>query len=164
MLKYLPQTLDFHSCRQLHDIFSLWKTLETFCQALCPLSTMFSVYVNLLFHSSLFMSLTVDIDWHYNQFVPPQTFKCLRGDLYLSVIHHWNRQLKPNSFPLRKNRVKWGHYWPLSVLGLILRSEGTNSVLWYITWIVCSSPTHFCTSHIGLIGVNIYLICQLVKG
>ena len=22
-------------------------------------------------------------------------FKCLRGDLYLSVIHHWNRQLKP---------------------------------------------------------------------
>merc|ERR1711872_248071 len=27
------------------------------------------------------------------------------GDLYSSVIHHWNRQLKPYSFPLRKNRV-----------------------------------------------------------
>ena len=23
------------------------------------------------------------------------TFKCLRGDLYSSVIHHWHRQLKP---------------------------------------------------------------------
>ena len=32
-------------------------------------------------------------------------FKCLLGDLYSSVIHHWNRQLKPYSFPLRKNRV-----------------------------------------------------------
>ena len=31
---------------------------------------------------------------------PPLTFKCLRGDLYSSVIHHWNHQLKPNSFPL----------------------------------------------------------------
>ena len=27
------------------------------------------------------------------------------SDLYSSVIHHWNRQLKPYSFPLRKNRV-----------------------------------------------------------
>ena len=27
------------------------------------------------------------------------------GDLYSSVIHHWNRQLKPYSFPLRKNRL-----------------------------------------------------------
>ena len=32
-------------------------------------------------------------------------FKYLRVDLYSSVIHHWNRQLKPYSFPLRKNRV-----------------------------------------------------------
>ena len=36
---------------------------------------------------------------------PPETFKYLRVDLYSSVIHHWNRQLKPYSFPLRKNRV-----------------------------------------------------------
>ena len=27
------------------------------------------------------------------------------SDLYSSVIHHWNRQLKPYSYPLRKNRV-----------------------------------------------------------
>ena len=32
-------------------------------------------------------------------------FKDLRVDLYSSVIHHWNRQLNPYSFPLRKNRV-----------------------------------------------------------
>ena len=32
-------------------------------------------------------------------------FKCLRGDLYSSKIHHWNRQLKPYWYPLRKNRV-----------------------------------------------------------
>ena len=47
-------------------------------------------------------------------------FKCLLGDLYSSVIHHWNHQLKPYSFPPRKNRVYKGHLWPpLSVLGLI---------------------------------------------
>ena len=51
---------------------------------------------------------------------PPLTFKCLRGDLYSSVIHHWNRQLKPYLFALRKNRVNWSHLGPpLSVLGLI---------------------------------------------
>ena len=32
-------------------------------------------------------------------------FKSLRGDLYSSMIHHWNRQLKPYWFPVRKNRV-----------------------------------------------------------
>ena len=32
-------------------------------------------------------------------------FKCLIGDLYSSVIHHWNRQLNLYSFPLSKNRV-----------------------------------------------------------
>ena len=33
---------------------------------------------------------------HYNhRDHPPLTFKSLRGDLYSSVIHHWNRQLKP---------------------------------------------------------------------
>ena len=37
---------------------------------------------------------------------PPQ--KTLRGDLYSSVIHHWNCQLKPNSFPLRNSWVKEG--------------------------------------------------------
>ena len=34
------------------------------------------------------------------------------SDLYSSVIHHWNRQLKPYSFPLRKNRVNYDHFWP----------------------------------------------------
>ena len=29
-------------------------------------------------------------------------FKDLRVDLYSSVIHHWNRQLKPYWFPLKK--------------------------------------------------------------
>merc|ERR1712175_45902 len=38
---------------------------------------------------------------HHHQ----KLFKYLRVDLYSSVIHHWNRQLKPYSFPLRKNRV-----------------------------------------------------------
>ena len=33
------------------------------------------------------------------------TFKCLRGDLYSSAIYHWNCQLKPYWFLLRKNRV-----------------------------------------------------------
>ena len=32
-------------------------------------------------------------------------FKDLGVDLYSNVIQHWNRQLKHNSFPLRKNRV-----------------------------------------------------------
>ena len=45
----------------------------------------------------------------YHTTTPPphhhKLFKYLRVDLYSSVIHHWNRQLKPYSFPLRKNRV-----------------------------------------------------------
>ena len=46
-------------------------------------------------------------------------FKCLIGDLYSSLINHWNRQLKPYLFPLRKNRVNQGHNLsPLAVLGL----------------------------------------------
>ena len=32
-------------------------------------------------------------------------FKCLIDDCYSSVIHHWNCQLKPYSFPLRKDGV-----------------------------------------------------------
>ena len=32
-------------------------------------------------------------------------FKCLRGDLYSSMIHYWNCQLKPYWFPVRKNRL-----------------------------------------------------------
>ena len=56
-------------------------------------------------------SLSLRESWHYNHSVPhhPPThsklFKDLRVDLYSSVIHHWNRQLKPYWFPLRKNRV-----------------------------------------------------------
>ena len=47
------------------------------------------------------------------------TFKCLRGYLYSSVIHHWNCQLKPYLFPLRKCRVNQSHNLPpLSLLGL----------------------------------------------
>ena len=35
------------------------------------------------------------------------------------MICHWNRQLKPYWFPLRKNRVNWGHNSPpLSAIGL----------------------------------------------
>ena len=41
-------------------------------------------------------------------------------DLYSSVICHWNRQLKPYLFPLRKNRVNQVHLLPpLSAIGLI---------------------------------------------
>ena len=32
--------------------------------------------------------------------------------LYSSVIHYLNRHLKSYWFPLRKNRVNWGHLWP----------------------------------------------------
>ena len=44
-------------------------------------------------------SLSLRESLHYNHSVPPTThsklFKNLRVDLYSSVIHHWNRQLKP---------------------------------------------------------------------
>ena len=41
------------------------------------------------------------------------------SELYSSVIHHWNRQLKPYLFPLRKCRVNQSHNLPpLSLLGL----------------------------------------------
>ena len=40
------------------------------------------------------------------------------SDLYVTYTH-WNRQLKPYLFPLRKNRVNQGHNLsPLAVLGL----------------------------------------------
>ena len=32
---------------------------------------------------------------------PPKTFQALKGDLYSSVIHHWNRQLKLLSSDLK---------------------------------------------------------------
>ena len=47
------------------------------------------------------------------------TENLLRVDLYSSVIHHWNRQLKPYSFPLKKIGLIRVTYDPLSVLGLI---------------------------------------------
>ena len=52
-------------------------------------------------------------------------------DLYSSVICHWNCQLKPYSFPLRKNRVNYGHLLPsLSALGLInILSDLHSSVI-----------------------------------
>ena len=32
---------------------------------------------------------------HHHHTIHQKLFKCLIGDLYSSVIHHWNRQLKP---------------------------------------------------------------------
>jgi len=47
------------------------------------------------------------------------------------VICHWNRQLKPYLFLLRKNRVNYGHLLPpLSALGLInILSDLYSSVI-----------------------------------
>ena len=48
----------------------------------------------------------------YHHTTHQKLFKCLIGDLYTSVIHHWNHQLKPYWFPLRKNKVNKGHLKP----------------------------------------------------
>ena len=65
------------------------------------------------------------------------------GDLYSSVIHHWNRQLKPYSFPLRKNRVNYGHLLPsLSALGLInILSDLHSSVIVTYTLLILKCDT-----------------------
>ena len=68
--------------------------------------------------------------------LPPthqKLFKCLRGDLYSSVIHHWNCQLKSNSFPLRKNRVNYGHLWP----------PVSIRVNKYLKWLILKCDTSF---------------------
>ena len=67
----------------------------------------------------------------YYHTIHRKLFKDLRVDLYSSVIHHWNCQLKPYSFPLRKNRVNYGHLLPsLSALGLInILSDLHSSVI-----------------------------------
>ena len=70
------------------------------------LSLSISIYLNL----SLSLRDTNRADTkitlpHHTTLLHQKLFKCLIGDLYSSVIHHWNRQLKPYSFPLRKNRV-----------------------------------------------------------
>ena len=72
--------------------------------------TQYSLYL-----SSLNLSLSLRdradtiITFHPPTTTPRKLFKCLIGDLYSSAIHHWNRQLKPYSFSLRKNRVNQGH-------------------------------------------------------
>ena len=75
------------------------------CQALLYLS----LSLSLSFYLYLYLYLlerekadTIITLYHHHHC---KLFKDLRGDLYSSVIHHWNRQLKPYSFPLRKNRV-----------------------------------------------------------
>ena len=75
------------------------------------------------------------------------------------VIQHWNHQLKPNSSLFRKNRFKWGHYWPPGC-NRVNMTWRADLVKWYIIGTVCSNPTHFCTKHIGLIWFNIHLTCQ----
>ena len=59
-------------------------------------------------HLSLSLSLRERESWHWSLCTTPhhrKLFKDLRVDLNSSVIHHWNHQLKPHSFQLRKNSV-----------------------------------------------------------
>ena len=69
------------------------------------LSVCLSVYV----HQSIYrVHVWSYSDHHYHW----KLNKSLMGDLYLSVIHHCICQIKPYSFPLRKNKVNYGHSWP----------------------------------------------------
>ena len=63
--------------------------------------------------------------------------------LYSSVIHNWNCQLKPYSFPLRKNRVNYGYLLPsLSALGLInILSDLHSSVIVTYTLLILKCDT-----------------------
>ena len=72
------------------------------------------LYLNQIFYFILSSSLRdrdradTIITFHHPPTYPPthhKLFKDLRVDLYSSVIHHWNRQLKTYWFPIRKNRV-----------------------------------------------------------
>ena len=95
-------------------------------------------------------------------------FKCLRGVLYSSMIHHWNCQLKPYFSIL----VLWHWFCPdLKKLPILFSSlcvlysflsalEVTYIQVWYIIGIVSSSPTDFQLAKIGLIRVTNYLPCQ----
>ena len=64
-------------------------------------------------------------------------------DLYSSVICHWNRQLKPYLFLLRKIRVNYGHLLPpLSALGLInILSDLHSSVIVTYTLLILKCDT-----------------------
>ena len=55
-------------------------------------------------HSYLLTEESVT-DKQTNEQTNERTLPIINTDLYSNVIHHWNRQLKPYSFPLRKNRV-----------------------------------------------------------
>ena len=59
------------------------------------------------------------------------------------MICHWNCQLKPYSFPLRKNRVNYGHLLPsLSALGLInILSDLHSSVIVTYTLLILKCDT-----------------------
>ena len=59
-----------------------------FCQAL-------SISQSLKLSLSLRDRDSADNKITFHPPTPPQTFKAIRGDLYSSVIHHWNCQLKP---------------------------------------------------------------------
>ena len=95
-------------------------------------------------------------------------FKCLRGVLYSSMIHHWNCQLKPYFSIL----VLWHWFCPdlkkspilfssLYVLYSFLSAlEVTYIQVRYIIGIISSSPTDFQSEKIGLIRVTNYLLCQ----
>ena len=88
-----------------------------FCQAL-SLSLCLSISLSHDFSLSLRDRDRADtiITCHHHH---RQLFKDLRVDLYSSVIHHWNRLLKPILFLHWKHRVNLGHYSPpLSAIGL----------------------------------------------
>ena len=60
--------------------------------------------------SSLYLSISksdIIITMYHTTTTPHhhKLFEFLRVDLYSRLIHHWNGQLKPYSFPLTKNRI-----------------------------------------------------------
>ena len=86
-------------------------------------------------------------------------FKCLLGDLYSSVIHHWNHQLKPYSFPLRKiGLIRVTYDPPVSIRVNKYYRDLYSSVIHH--WNRQLKPYWFPLRKIGLIRVRNYLPCQ----
>ena len=137
-----------------------WTKIKTYSLKYSCIVSVGMCILSLLVQMSGFYSicrLNGSLDIHGAHCTDTMYHKCLRDDLYLSIIHHWNRQLKLYWFPLRKYRVNWGHKFPpMSVLGLKVPQK------WFIHKCDTSleSSAQALPEKIVLIRVPNYLPCQ----
>ena len=108
LFPFLLPTLQTLSTRTLYMLIILMYQVKR-CKSM--LSSSLSISLKLCLSISLSPNLSLSlrdrdkVDTIITLAPLQQTFEGLRGNLDSSVIYHWNHQLKPYLFPLRKNRV-----------------------------------------------------------